>query len=135
MTSRWPGLARFSLLAAVVLSAAASASAEALDCKNAMSTPDINACAWIDLKAVDSTLNQAYQRTLKRLGDRGTESAAATKKLIAAQRAWIKFRDADCDSVDEMWAGGTIHTVMHIGCLQHHAEQRIKDLDAYAEAH
>ena len=78
---------------------------------------------------VEAKLNEVYQRVLKAFGDQ--EHAAARSKLIAAQRAWVRFREADCNAVFEKWAGGSVRTVMYIGCMQKHAEQRIKDLEDF----
>jgi uncharacterized protein YecT (DUF1311 family) len=117
------------LVAAGLLAWAGAAPAEAPDCKNAMTTLDMNACAAADEKVVEAKLNEVYQRVLKTYGDQ--EHAAARSKLIAAQRAWVKFRETDCDAVLEKWAGGSIHTQMYIGCMQNHAERRIKDLEDF----
>jgi uncharacterized protein YecT (DUF1311 family) len=117
------------LVATALLAAAGTASAQAPDCKNAMTTLEMNACAAADEKVVEAKLNEVYQRVLKSYGDQ--EHAAARSKLIAAQRAWVKFREADCDAVLEKWAGGSIRTQMYIGCMQNHAERRIKDLEDF----
>ena len=114
--------------------ATACAPALALDCKNAMSTPEINECAAAEQKAVESKLNQVYRRVIKSL-ETNKDSAAAKDKLVLAQRAWVKFREADCDAVYENWAGGTIRTVMYISCMRQHAEQRIKDLEGFEGDH
>jgi uncharacterized protein YecT (DUF1311 family) len=114
--------------------ATASAPALALDCKNAMSTPEINECAAAEQKAVEAKLNEVYRRVIKSL-DTNKDSAAAKDKLVLAQRAWVKFREADCEAVYENWAGGTIRTVMYIGCMQQHAEHRIKDLEGFVGGH
>ncbi|MGO4476938.1 lysozyme inhibitor LprI family protein [Massilia sp. 2TAF26] len=100
-----------------------------------MSTREINECAAIEQKAVEAKLNQAYQRTLKALDDEGNESIETKKKLIVAQRAWVKFREADCDAVYQRNAGGTIRTVMYIGCMQTHAKERIKALEDFSPAY
>ena len=55
------------------------------------------------------------------------------KKLIVAQRAWVKFREADCAAVYAKSASGTMRTGLFIGCMQSHAEQRIKTLEAYED--
>ncbi|CAH0188474.1 hypothetical protein SRABI118_01430 [Massilia sp. Bi118] len=133
MTSRaFASLCR-ALLAAMVAFAASAASAAALDCKNAMSTPDMNECAAIELKGVEAKLNEVYRQTLKTLDAEGKESVEAKQKLITAQRAWVKFREADCAAVYQRNAGGTIRTLMHIGCMQGHAETRMKALKEFVE--
>jgi len=114
--------------------AMACAPALALDCKNAMNTPEMNECAALEQKAVEAKLNQVYRRVIKSL-DTNEDSAAAKEKLVIAQRAWIKFREADCDAVYENWAGGTIRNVMYSGCMRQHAEQRIKDLEGFEGGH
>jgi uncharacterized protein YecT (DUF1311 family) len=114
--------------------ALACAPALALDCKNAMTTPDINECASIEQKKIEARLNKVYQRVLKSLdqaeGNNGG-NAEMKKKLVAAQRAWVKFREADCDAVFEKHADGSIRTVMYISCMQRRAERRIEDLEIY----
>lgn len=109
-----------------LLLAACAGSACALDCKNAVATPDLNECASIEQKKVESQLNQVYQRVLKSVGEADTKKA-----LVEAQRAWVKFREADCKAVYENYKTGTIRTVMFIGCMQGHAEKRIKDLEGF----
>jgi len=134
MTIRHPFTA-CAVAAALVLCGAAAGALAAPDCKNAMNTLEINECASIEQKAVEARLNQVYQRVLKTLDGEGRDSAATRAKLVAAQRAWVRFREADCDAVYERHAGGTIRTVMYIGCMQSHAEQRIKALEAFAETY
>lgn len=106
-----------------------------LDCQKAITTPDLNACASIDQKKAEANLNKVYQRVLKTLerGDSATSSDASVRNaLVAAQRAWIKFREAGCNAVHQKYADGSIRTVMYLGCMQSHAERRIKDLEEFA---
>lgn len=109
-----------------LLLAACAGSAYAVDCQNAMATPDINECASIEQKKVEDKLNKVYQRVIKTIGEADTRKA-----LVDAQRAWVKFREADCKAVYELYKGGTIRTVMFIGCMQQHAEARIKNLEDF----
>lgn len=101
--------------------------AHALDCKNAVTTPDMNACAAREQKEVEANLNRVYQRVLK------TVSAPRVRtQFVAAQRLWVKFREADCQTVYQQHADGTIRTLVYLGCLQNRAETRIKELEAFA---
>jgi uncharacterized protein YecT (DUF1311 family) len=106
-----------------------STSSFALDCKNAVTTPDINECAAAGQKQIEAKLNQTYQGVLKSLDD----DKETKKALVAAQRAWVKFREADCKAVYQRSSGGTIRTVMYIGCMQNRAETRIKELEDYTQ--
>lgn len=114
------------LRAAALLALCACASpAFALDCKNATTTVDMNQCAASEQKQMEATLNLTYQRVLK------AQPPRVRTKLVAAQRMWIKFREADCDAVFEKYAGGTMRNVAVLGCMQRRAGQRIKELDDY----
>jgi uncharacterized protein YecT (DUF1311 family) len=61
------------------------------DCdKSAKGQADLAGCAANDLKNADDELNAMYQQLLRKAaGD-----AVALKKITAAQRAWLVFRDA-----------------------------------------
>ena len=105
----------------------------ALDCKTARSTPEINECASIEQQKVETKLNETYQRIIRSLDQPDTELEKFSQmksSLIAAQREWGKFRDADCKAVYTFYQGGTIRGLMFTACMQSHAEDRIKDLQA-----
>jgi uncharacterized protein YecT (DUF1311 family) len=110
-------------------------SAFALGCDKAVNTLEINDCASIEKEKVESQLNATYKSVIQKLEHPEPEVAddyLATKKaLVEAQRAWVKFREADCDATYTWHRGGTIRTLMYIGCMQAHAEQRIKELKEY----
>jgi uncharacterized protein YecT (DUF1311 family) len=104
-----------------------SASSFALDCDNAVTTPDLNECAAREQKQAEVKLNQVYQRVLKTIS-----SPKVRTQFVAAQRAWVKFREADCKAVYEQHADGTIRTVMYLGCMQNRAQTRIKELEMFS---
>lgn len=119
--------------AALALSAALAGPAHALDCAQANTTLELNECAARGQKAVEHTLNQTYQQALRSLQQPDTETekfSATRQKLIEAQRAWVKFREADCEAVYLQYLSGSIRNLMFIGCMQKHAERRIDDLKA-----
>jgi uncharacterized protein YecT (DUF1311 family) len=116
-----------------LLLAVCATSSFALDCDKAVSTSDINECARIGQEKVEKQLNVVYQDVLKTTA--APDAAEERKALIAAQRAWVKFREADCKAVYQKWAGGTIRGVMYTGCMQNRAETRIKELRDYAQTH
>ncbi|MCH8622805.1 lysozyme inhibitor LprI family protein [Undibacterium sp. TS12] len=114
--------------------ACASQFALALDCSKASNTIEINECASIEQKKVEAKLNAVYQRVMKMLDKEiaaGDLDKASKTTLIEAQRAWLKFREADCNAVYQYHISGTIRGVMYIGCMQTHTERRIKDLEEY----
>ncbi|UFH49374.1 lysozyme inhibitor LprI family protein [Pseudomonas sp. KNUC1026] len=121
-------------LSAILLASACSAAQAAQDCSGAVSTVDMQECAQKSLKAADADLNMSYQKLLKRLSGSsapGEDNAASRRKLINAQKAWIAFRDADCDAQYQAHIGGTLRGLVLLGCKQQHTEQRTKELDNY----
>lgn len=105
-----------------------------VDCEKAVSTPDLNHCAALEQEKVERKLNAAYQKLVQQLTQPDTELddyTAMRQKLLEAQRAWIRFREADCAVQYAMHASATISTLIHIGCMQERAEQRIKELENY----
>jgi uncharacterized protein YecT (DUF1311 family) len=59
------------------------------------------------------------------------DDAQAGKLLIAAERAWVAFRDAECefDAADSI--GGTIYPMIYSGCLERLTKARIEQFDRY----
>ena len=112
---------------------------EPLDCTEAMSTVEMNTCAGAEFAKADRELNEVYARALKAIPDMAPEEPQFDAKawenaLRASQRAWIAFRDAECeDHIAMFWSGGTGATVDVIGCKTEKTEARIKDLKARYE--
>ncbi|CAG7857461.1 hypothetical protein MCAMS1_02295 [biofilm metagenome] len=107
----------------------------AVDCGKAITTPDINECASVEQEKVEVQLNAAYKKIIQKLDhpepDFAEHYAVIKKDLVDAQRAWVKFREADCTAVYTLYRDGTIRNVMYIGCMQSRAEQRMKELKGF----
>lgn len=93
-------------------------------CNNDGSGRDTAVCAYGELAKADAQLNDAYQKTLVLLG-----STDAKVALVAAQRAWVKFRDADCLVQDRIFQNGTMRAALVGSCLKDRTEQRTKELE------
>ena len=124
-------IARRLALVAVVLSSAASA--HALDCANAVSTVDMNDCAKQEQQQVEKQLNDVYRRVLAETPAKvgGVKPAKPKDSLVAAQRLWVKFREADCKAVLDLWSDGSIRNLQYLACMRDHAQLRIKQLEAF----
>jgi uncharacterized protein YecT (DUF1311 family) len=61
------------------------------NCSNATDQATLNQCANTNLKASDAKLNQTFRALLAKVSKPGKD------KLQKAQRAWITWRDAQCD--------------------------------------
>ncbi len=65
-----------------------------LPCNPEGSQMELNACAADELAAADAELNTTWREVLERLGD----NIIAVHRLKAAQRLWIRLRDADMEA-------------------------------------
>ncbi|BAZ01186.1 hypothetical protein NIES37_51850 [Tolypothrix tenuis PCC 7101] len=99
--------------------------AQKLNCNNAQTQVEINQCAQISYQNADKKLNQVYQKLVPTL------SSSSKKKLITAQQAWIKFRDASCEFERSQYEGGTIAPSIYFGCLEKTTQQRTQQLQEY----
>jgi uncharacterized protein YecT (DUF1311 family) len=75
----------------------------------AQNQQELNMAAGQEYQDADKELNRVYKELMGKLDQPGK------RKLIAAERAWIKFRDAECDfrSFDNL--GGTIYPMVYAG--------------------
>ena len=93
--------------------------------------------AKLQFADADKRLNSVYSRILKSLPEDEADNYPK-KALVAAQREWVKYRDANCASVGEVSGGVRMwkssYTVI---CETDMTEERIKELmrvfDAPAE--
>lgn len=87
-----------------------------------LSTLGITQCVAEKTKVWDGRLNQAYKALQQRIEpDQG-------KALLAAQRLWIQYRDANCGFY---FAGpGTISRIEGAECLRSMTQERTCELEA-----
>lgn len=95
------------VLAALLL---ASHPAAAKDCGEVRTQIEINDCEGQKLKQADAALNAAYATLSAKV------SAAGKARLVDAQRAWIKYRDAQCVFETLGTVGGSIHPLEVAQC-------------------
>lgn len=77
-------------------------------------TAEVERCLAADLARADAELNRYYAAAVARLAkDRQTVAIA---RLRASERAWVTYRDAECDAIYERWKDGTIRGAMALGC-------------------
>jgi len=94
-------------------------------CSNeAGSTHAMLDCSRAEYAVQDRAMNAAYQRVM------ATLNARQQAKLRKAQRAWIAWRDAKCESFqDEDW--GTLSLVIASACLVDETLRRLIELEEY----
>lgn len=117
------------LVLATGVGAAAAGGAE--DCDGP--TPVLTKCVWDAYEEADRELNRTWAEVLASLDGTDHMPAAALKEwregLVAAQRAWARFKQADCEqAVAYEWYGGTGANAAVGACLDRHTRDRLDDL-------
>lgn len=107
------------------------------DCKNPQTQTDMTICAGLDYDEADAQLNRQYQTLRKALVARDTSmddsSRGAPEALVAAQRAWVVYRDANCKLSGFQARGGTMEPMLVANCLATMSRARTDDLRKYGE--
>ena len=94
----------------------------------AQSQHEMNRQAEADFEKADAELNRVYKKTLSDL------DAEGQKKLKAAQRAWIAFRDTQAEfDADSEARGGSMYPMIYYGGLARLTRERIKQLRAISQ--
>ena len=79
--------------------------------KSGGSTMSMLACENKEIDVWDGLLNQEYKKLLAALEDKPAE------QVRAAQRLWVKLRDADCQVPDAIYDGGTMSIPIAAQCV------------------
>lgn len=105
--------ARLVLPALLALAAAAApAEAQMAACAAAQTQSAMNACAAQQYQKTDAALNQLYGQLKAKVTDPKQQSL-----LVAAERAWVAYRDAECGFETSGVAGGSIEPMVQAMCL------------------
>ncbi|CAN5322229.1 hypothetical protein BH10PSE7_BH10PSE7_42510 [soil metagenome] len=104
-----------------------SGPAAAEDCANAETQTALDECADQEFKAADAALNKAYKSIAKRLAD----DQDTRKLFVTAQKAWIEFRDAECEFSTSAASDGSIYAMLYSNCLAGLSKKRTADFQRY----
>lgn len=92
----------------------------------AQSQMEMTAQSWADFDKADKELNAIYQKVLKSMGD-----DIGRQKLIAAQKAWVKFRDAQAEVDADSERGGSLANQLRAISETDTTNARIVELKKY----
>ena len=106
---------------------ASMSTATAGNCSNQSTQSDLNICADQDFKAADKALNEVYRTIVKRL----SQDSESKTRLTAAQKAWIAFRDAECDFQSGNSIQGSIYPMLVSICRTGLTKKRTEELKVY----
>ncbi len=103
-----------------------------LDCKDPQDQQSMNQCAGLDYEKADKQLNKLWPsiKGSAEENDKNVDAANGgyTKALIASQKAWLAFRDAECTWEGFQAHGGSMEPMLVNGCLARVTNERIKQL-------
>ena len=100
------------------------------------SNPGVSNCTAIANRDADRRLNAIYTAALHTLNQPGpTYNAEIPKRLIAAERTWIAFRDAECNYKSTIALGGSGEGYAYVACLYALTKARVRALMAPDEPH
>jgi uncharacterized protein YecT (DUF1311 family) len=87
----------------------------------------MNICSGNKYNKADAKMNKQYKQLLTQL-----KTKESKERLKAAQRAWLKYRDADClyyNGAPE--DGGSSYIQLDTMCKYRHTRQRIEELERF----
>jgi uncharacterized protein YecT (DUF1311 family) len=108
-----------------------------INCKTTETQVEMTYCSEQDYNAADKRLNAQYQaaRKVMKAWDadamEGTDSADAA--FVRAQRAWIAYRDAQCESYGFQGHGGSIEPQLIYDCQRDLTVKRTAEIKELAE--
>ena len=112
----------------------------AVDCQNATTQSDMTICAAQDYEAADTLLNAVYkqamagmQATDKDLAEIDENDVGAVAALKKAQRAWIGYRDGQCELAGFEARGGSMEPMLVAACLADLTRKRTQELNDLLE--
>ncbi|WP_165847977.1 lysozyme inhibitor LprI family protein [Paraburkholderia lacunae] len=94
-----------------------------MDCKNASDQLSLNRCADIEYQAADQKLNDIYSKLLKKVSPHGKP------RLQKAERAWVAYRDVQCDFLASSPSPYSAQPMIHAYCLSRLTQAQTKLLD------
>ncbi len=108
--------------------------AQTLDCTAPQTQIEMTMCAGQDYAKADAELNTVYRQARAAMKSYDTNlppgQRGAAEALLAAQRAWIPFRDAACKAEGYPFEGGSIQPMIVSECLARLTRRRTEDLRA-----
>ncbi len=119
----------------ILLSLALAAGAPDWNCADPQAQQEMNWCAAEEFRKADAALNAQWKLTSLEMKQRdvrdgkpedGRPGHMAT--LLAAQRAWLKYRDAHCDLEGYRFRSGTMEPLLVATCRTELTEARTKQL-------
>jgi uncharacterized protein YecT (DUF1311 family) len=116
------------------------AGAQEPQCKDPTTQSDMTRCEILRFEVADRAMNKQWKATLALMREydrtpEGDGRPGYADQLLKAQRAWLAYRDAHCDSDGYRMRGGSAEPMLVAGCRAELTEARTRQLAALAEEH
>lgn len=104
------------------------------DCADPMTQLEMNVCANREFLQADARLNRVWKQVAAEMKRRDADMArdggrpGYFAQLLAAQRAWLAYRDAHCASEGYLTRGGSMEPMMILTCKTALTETRTAEL-------
>ena len=119
----------------MLLTLALSAGSPGWNCDDPQAQQEMNWCAAQEFHRADSALNAQWKLTTAEMKQRDQRDGKQTDGrpghfavLLAGQRAWLKYRDAQCDLEGYLFRGGSMEPLLVATCRTELTEARTKQL-------
>jgi uncharacterized protein YecT (DUF1311 family) len=126
--------------AAIILAGLLAATQPDWNCSEPKAQQEMNWCAAQDFHKADAALNVQWKKTAAEMKRRDADQGKPTDgrpgnhtALLAAQRAWLKFRDAHCDLEGYPFRGGSMEPLLVSTCRTALTQARTKQLEDLVE--
>jgi len=126
----------------ILFAAAAAAAMVTPECAKLTDTYHVNLCESRQFDKVDASLNAQWKISLAAMKrrDAGIQDPRSTppsytQALISAQRAWLRFRDANCRVWGYRVRGGTAQPGRQMACEIEMTLERIRELRDQVKAY
>jgi uncharacterized protein YecT (DUF1311 family) len=106
-----------------------------LDCDDPQVQVEMNLCALRDYEQADAALNEQWDVAAavmkardKAIDEENDRQPGHYQTLLEGQRAWLKYRDAQCLAESFMARGGSMQPMLDSGCRTYLTELRTQQL-------
>jgi len=122
-------------VALLFVQAGSSEAAETIDCDYPQYQIEMSLCAARDFDSADAALNDQWAATSTRMkaldmkiDEENDRLPGHFETLLEGQRAWLKFRDAQCLSESFMARGGSMQPMLDSQCKTYLTNLRTQQL-------
>ncbi len=112
-------------------------------CAKDMTQMEMNICSGDEAEKADKRLNLVYRKAMEYLqqdlAQAGTDQSQkkwvqqSIDDLKAAEIAWIKYRDLQCEAAAQRYEGGSIRPLIKNNCMSMATEHRVEEIKAAYE--